>query len=372
MKYIIIFSGYNQRAVVAFLRTLAANRIENYLILAASAQDSILKTEYASHVYAVRKHKPLDFAEITGLIRRAGEELGFVQFVVAPSTEALNRFLLQYEKELTGLGYLTSLVHKELYEQISDKASFCALCARHGILMPQEIAFPEAFAEAFVAKPISYFDAGGNVYSPVLVQSQEDYEAFARDFPQEAFYYQRYVHGRSVYLLYYFPGKEHADAGVLRFSQENLMQQPGGKSILVAKPGSFHTLAVAGQFEELFLEVGYFGLVMVEVRLEGDQAYMIEANPRFWGPSQLFVDAGCNFFEQYLWDYGFLDSPCRNTEICRAAKYFWHGGTRPDLKKEQPVFFAGYEQKYLEEFPELAKWDLYKRADTSRLFLEYE
>ena len=35
---------------------------------------------------------------------------------------------------------------------------------------------------------------------------------------------------------------------------------------------------------------------------------MIEANPRFWGPSQLFVDAGFNLFESFLFDYNIIET----------------------------------------------------------------
>ena len=34
-KVLLIFSGYNQRAVVAFLRELKKNRIDNFRIIAA-------------------------------------------------------------------------------------------------------------------------------------------------------------------------------------------------------------------------------------------------------------------------------------------------------------------------------------------------
>jgi hypothetical protein len=36
---------------------------------------------------------------------------------------------------------------------------------------------------------------------------------------------------------------------------------------------------------------GFYGLVMIEVKEYDNQFYMIEANPRLWGPSQLILDA---------------------------------------------------------------------------------
>ena len=35
---------------------------------------------------------------------------------------------------------------------------------------------------------------------------------------------------------------------------------------------------------------------------------MIEANPRFWGPSQFYHDCGIEFFELFLKDYDIIDS----------------------------------------------------------------
>ena len=48
---IVIFSGYNQRAVIAFLRCLTKNHIEEYVIVAASNQDTILKTKYKDKIF---------------------------------------------------------------------------------------------------------------------------------------------------------------------------------------------------------------------------------------------------------------------------------------------------------------------------------
>lgn len=58
-KIVIVFSGYNQRAVISFLRTLEKNTI-CYAIIASSAQDTIFQSSYADKVEYVRK-KTLGF-----------------------------------------------------------------------------------------------------------------------------------------------------------------------------------------------------------------------------------------------------------------------------------------------------------------------
>ena len=67
---------------------------------------------------------------------------------------------------------------------------------------------------------------------------------------------------------------------------------------------------------------------MVEIKKQINVNYMIEANPRFWGPSQLFVDARMNFFEAFLHDFGFLpeNPPPFNFINAIHKKYFWFGG----------------------------------------------
>ena len=59
-KFIVIFSGFNQRAVVAFLRTLEMRKIDNYFILASCDSDPILNTTYQHKVFKIRKNKNLD------------------------------------------------------------------------------------------------------------------------------------------------------------------------------------------------------------------------------------------------------------------------------------------------------------------------
>ena len=95
---------------------------------------------------------------------------------------------------------------------------------------------------------------------------------------------------------------------------------------------------------------------------------MIEANPRFWGPSQLFVDAGMNFYEAFLHDYGFIDHlPALNNP--GKSKYFWFGGLQNIFKyHDKLVFHKGCEKDLLMELDSWIHHDVFKRDDTIRLF----
>lgn len=78
-----------------FLRTLAKNHIQDFFILASGENDSILKTKYVSHVWAVRKNRELDYNEIEQLIEQMKITIGFSEFYIPPSTEALTVFYLK-------------------------------------------------------------------------------------------------------------------------------------------------------------------------------------------------------------------------------------------------------------------------------------
>lgn len=361
-KYILIFSGYNQRAVIAFLRTLEKNNITNYLIFACSRDDTIFKTIYADKVYAVRKNKQLDLDEIRQLIFSAKEKKEFDTFLIPPSTEALNRFLLDHMSLLSSLGLENVLVDKNLYETISDKEKFSRLCVSYGMTVPEEIAFPPKFKKKFVAKPKTYFSGDGKAYAPVLITTADEYNHFIEVYQQNDFYYQQFLEGKSIYLLYYITKSKK----VYSFSQENLMQQPGGKSVLCAKTSTYHHTAIADVYKNMLLQVGYHGFVMIELRITADNDYMIEANPRFWGPSQLFVDSGYNFFEIFLKEYGFLND-IDPEEPKVEVFYYWSGGFLSPDKKE-PVAFGGFEKDFNPDF--LIQNDIYKRPDTSQLYID--
>ena len=148
------------------------------------------------------------------------------------------------------------------------------------------------------------------------------------------------------------------------------MQQPEGKSILAARTARWHQAPESALFESLFDDLGFFGMVMVELKIQGSDAYMIEANPRFWGPSQLFVDANVNLFEAFLYEYGAM---CRVPDETkhRDASYFWNGGLQSVLRQGgDPAFYWGTKDEF---FSTLDMWqavDVYKRKDSMRLYLD--
>lgn len=184
------------------------------------------------------------------------------------------------------------------------------------------------------------------------------------DYPLNSFFYEEFIDGRSFYLLYYFNRK----GDVYTFSQENLAQQPHGKSIVAARTSNIHEEEIGKKIEILFQKLGFYGLVMIELRKYNEDYYVIEANPRLWGPSQLFVDSGCNFFEAFLEDNGLVKKHVEFSE--NMSLYFWNGGFCETWKNDEQIqYFNNGNVELFEKYPEWVKNDVYRRNDTKELFM---
>lgn len=363
---LVIFSGYNQRAVIAFLRALNINKIYDYVIIAASEEDSILKTSYKDKVFLIRKNKNLDKQEVFSALKKLRQIYRNRLFVIVPTTEFLNRFCLEYRDEFEKNQCIIPLVERELYEQFSDKEAFWNLCKSSHLDVPEKIEISEKFTKPYVAKPKRYAAKDGKIYSPVIVLSGDDHSRFLQNYPIEDFFCQEYVTGSSYYLLYYFS----PNGQVEKFSQINFAQQPGGKSILAAMPSEIHKEAIGTEYVLLLKRLNYVGLIMIELRKSKETYYMIEANPRFWGPSQLFVDAEIPFFEMFLYDQKIIkDVSWGNVCSNMGAKYLWSGGCVDDLLRSDSCCWLGDgKQRVVEDWNDYLKADIYKREDTMRIF----
>ena len=336
--------------------------------MAASPNDSILLTEYKRYVAAIRPSKELNVDELLSLIKDVKNKFGIEQLVIAPSTEFLNRFLIDNRNPFESIGCTIPIVAKELYEKISDKLSFSRLCQAHGIAIPGEISIHDVAQLPVVAKPKRYFSSTGEVLIPMIISDQNELEQFTLKWQEDDFYIQQYIAGESYYLLYYF----HRNGMIYKFSQQNIAQQPGGKSIVAAVSSDIHQSQISTPFENLFRSLNYFGFVMVEIKRMQNQYYMIEANPRFWGPSQLFVDAGINFFEAFLHDMGVTDTSAPQFMYRdQPIRYFWFGGMMETLRNHRQLTYYGSSQSsILQELSVWIKSDVYNRPDSEAIFLK--
>tara|TARA_B110000459_G_scaffold160664_1_gene176493 strand:+ start:2136 stop:3239 length:1104 start_codon:yes stop_codon:yes gene_type:complete len=362
-KGLLIFSGFNMRAVVSFIRTLEKNNLL-YGVIAKSEDDEIFKTQYSNKVVATRGIVSLDIDDILLSIDNAQITLQFDEYIIAPSTEALNRFILENIFLFNAKECIFPTVSKELYERVSDKYSFEILCAKFNIRTPKEYISLDTVSFPFIAKPKKYFSINKETFAPQIISNKLEYNTFISNHNIEEFYFQEYIDGKCIYLHYYF----NKEGGCDKFSQENLLQQEDGKSMLVAKSTDYHNTIISKEFEELFLGIKFRGLVMIEVKLKGNRVTMIEANPRFWGPSQLFIDSKANLFESFLVDYGILTSrdPLENNP---GHLYFWDDGVSSNISSREKLGYHNYSKKdFLNDLTRLNKIEIFNRKDTFNLY----
>lgn len=353
-------SGHNIRAVVALCRWAEAARLPVHLV-ARGPNDPVYLTDHAQRVFVERAYAALDVAEVKGWIERLRALHGYAQVVIAPSTEFFNRFLLRHRAAIEAAGGIIPLVDEALYERISDKHPFAAMCSSHGIPVPAVFdAPPERLP--FVAKPRSYLSETCSQIKPYLVFTESDREKFLRRESPADFFFQEYVEGDSLYLLAHI-----ARSGQITASaQENLMQQAEGGSIILARPHGFHLEPEARPYLDMLVGAGFHGLVMVEVRRcrRTGRAVMIEANPRMWGPLQFMLDMQADPFTPLFADHGITLGAPPALPPARAY-YFWSGGLSRALP---PCAFHQFSaERFVADHHRIASADLFARDDTRRL-----
>ena len=173
---VILFSGFNQRSVVAMCRTLKACNI-NFHIIAHTQEDTIFKTKYSSNIATVRNNPLLDIKDLCNSIEfvRAGSSK---KFVIAPTSEAMNTFLMRHRKRVEKAGDILPLVSEKLYHMITGKDTFAARCQEYSIPGPAELPPFEDPTLPVVAKPRTEATADGWRLYPLLLYTNQDWEKF--------------------------------------------------------------------------------------------------------------------------------------------------------------------------------------------------
>lgn len=356
---LIVFSGYNTRAVIALCRHLRKRNL-SAIIVASGDRDPILVTDYKDWVFLQRDSQKLELKDFRGILHQARAVSGADRLVVVPTTEFLNRFLLTHRSALAADGVEIPLVGDGLYRKVSDKRAFKQICQAYGLEVPHAVSrnrptFP------CVAKKIRYED--GCQAKPYLLWDSERFSRFKESELLDDYFFEEFVTGQSYYLLFYIS----PSGTVVKYSQKNLVQQADGRSIIAAEPSTVHLSLIAQRYADLFTSIGFHGVVMVELRRDGKHWYMIEANPRFWGPLQLVVDNCPELVDAFLQDAG-----CRfeaTTLESARRKYFWYGGMVSDWTVgRHPAHFDCGEVEMRENLDAWLADDVYMRADTLGLF----
>ncbi len=365
-KGVLIFSGNNQRAVIAFCRVAKKHNIPIWII-SSGTSDTIYNTIYSKFVVHEREDRDLNYELILGICDQLKAEKNIDELIILPNTEFLNRFLLNHKKELESNAIIVPLVEKELYELVSDKSSFSKICSEKGLIIPQKIPIANKHSIPFVVKPKKYFSSKNEVQiKPQLIINENDFKEIKDKLNLKEHFLEEYIEGDCYYLLFYI--SKVSDKNNVCFSQKNHIQQAEGGSMIAAISSDLHKSEICQKYLKLFKDIGFFGLVMIELKYDKRAYYMIEANPRLWGPSQLFVDANVPIFEQFLSEIGFSITSNGNE---KKAQYFWNGGIVENLRSEKDLkIYEGGHKIINEELTDWKELDIYNRSDTKNIFID--
>ncbi|RTL25568.1 MAG: hypothetical protein EKK47_23065 [Burkholderiales bacterium] len=311
----LLFSGHNDRAVVTLCRYFDQAGLP-FVIVAAGQRDAIHRTRWRDHVIFNRLDAQVTVDWLSELATSQGGEL-----VYCPTTEFINHFVLANRAALQAAGWHIGLPDQAIYEALTGKHSSQALM---GSLCP-DLVLPatqadDAWQAPCVLKPRENV-AHGRVLYPLLCRSPQELDQALSGLDRRDYFAQDFISGQSHYLCAYLS----QSGQYASFWQVNLMQQPGGKSIVLARPSGNPGLDEARLFAGLH-EKGYHGAFMLELIECAGQLYYIEVNPRFWGPLQLALDVCPEILRLFAQDQGFTQVPTLAAHQPDQACYAWAFG----------------------------------------------
>jgi len=281
-------------------------------------------------------------------------------YTIFQNGEGFLRLILENKNVLEQNDIICDFADLKSYLTVSDKHSFSELCSDYQIKTPQVIA-PELskFSEKFVVKSKKMDLKTGVLKYPLLIENSKSFDKLIKlNIDIEKHFFQEYIHGQSFYYCaHYSTGIKKID-----FVQENLKQQPNGKSVIKAKK-SFLDKIIVQKIDKIFFDLKWNGVMMVELKkcTKTNEYYAIECNPRFWGPLQLASDNGVSFVKSIL-----NIEQIQNTEN-KSIGYIWLTGYFQGLlfKIKTKTNF----QTFTDNNKKLYYKDLWFRKDTMLFFI---
>ena len=139
--------------------------------------------------------------------------------------------------------------------------------------------------------------------------------------------------------------------------------------MILAKSSNIHKKNISKIFSDVFKYLKFHGLVMVEVKFFNNKFYVIEANPRFWGPSQLILDSGMDLFYCFAKENNLINN-IPKIKYEENVWYFWQGGLISELNKGNIVKKYFYEKfNFLDNYDRIIKNEVYFEKDSINIFL---
>lgn len=365
-KAFLVFGGGNDRAVIGFLRALRLCGKRAHVV-ARTAQDRILQTSYRRDVRWVRRDHTLSLEVFSECLAHVRTTSGQQRLVVLPSTEYFNAFILEHRAAIERMGCEVPLVDAALYETLTNKRTATRLFARAGVPPPEEPDPAVGLQAPVVAKPRSNISTRGESLYPHLLITHAQLTGFLDTHDPDDYFFQEYVDGESLYLLFYLSPRSGRE---FVWSQRNLLQQPDGKSMLLAEASRFHESETAAGILGALRQAGFHGLGMVEVIHRGERHVFVEMNPRIWGPIQFCVDQRQPLLQAFVGDCLHADTSrfLHCLPRLRRRRYFWLGGLVQVMRAgNQPTWHARRQAMPAVIARNLAH-DVYLRHDSWRCF----
>lgn len=358
----VLFSGHNERAVIALSRFFEACG-QAFVIVCANGRDVILQTSWIDRIIFSRLDPVLDVALFENVLQAVRAKYGIMANpIYCPTTEFMNQFVIHKRSSLQQLGWRITLPAAEVYAKLTSKASSPKVIKQLiGVGAPSKLKWDNVRVPC-VLKPNVNADVQGVNY-PFLCRTTEELNHALLNCNQENWFAQSWVDGQSYYLCAYIA----TDGNHAHFWQQNLLQQPGGKSIVLARSVANPGVSIEPLFHGL-IDMGYYGPFMMEVIRDKEGCFhYIEINPRFWGPLQLALDACPNVLRLFLHDAGV--SSVNNMELTNSTSithwYAWQKGAQLSGCHRYPALSQIELTQPLQAL--LEHWDVYAKSDTQML-----
>jgi hypothetical protein len=320
---ILLFVEANQRASIAIIRSFKKTNLKILLGISSNKISSNLFLKYFLNLKNFKVVK-IDIISKESFIHslinitNVDEKLFFL-----PTSEKLLRWcleskdILKYNKVLLP----TDDIHK--YEILSNKQSFVEIVQKYNIDVPIQLNFvPTEFLEPFVIKPSFCDPSNPQILStPILIEKKRHFSDLQKlKINKNLHFAQKYINGPSFYYCAHYNNGKIS----LNFSQQTILQEPDGGSVVIAIPSKLPDDLIK-KIDLLMFDLEWNGVMMIEFKFQDNKWYAIECNPRLWGPLQLSLDNGVNFSLELIKNYFDIESSNNNIKVDK-YNYVWLSG----------------------------------------------
>jgi len=320
----LVFSGYNERAVWALCRFFSQRKISFYIV-ARDKYDRLIYSPWSERIVLVRYNKDLNIKIFKKIVERIKIKEKVDKIIYCPTTEFLNKFVLDNREELEYLDINVPLPERKTYSLLTNKISNTAFFEKIGIESPKIYSLKDAILlEKCVFKPRKNIVNNRTLY-PIICLTKKDIYESRKKINEKIWFVQEFIKGQSLYLCMYV----RKNGLFCYFWQANLLQQPNGKSIVLARSIDSPKVVSENLIADSLHQLGFYGPIMIEFIIdESGVPKFIEANPRFWGPLQLAIDTCPQIINNFIFEsIEGEDSYTDADELCSPLKinwYAWH------------------------------------------------